>query len=176
MNSHCLAVDYKFATTQEDYEEKLAKIEVQKIGKPTMKSFEALRKDLQQVITRKLNTTLFPEGTTYGHMKLICEEDEYGSYIGNKNYAYSDPVPPEDYEVAITDTMTEVQRRAKEEELRRYQIEYNKYMATIKALCNAIAEAVNSEYIKKLGSKFRRNSSSGPFPGIFGPGVAGIIF
>ena len=83
MNSHCLAVDYKFATTQEDYKEKLAKIEVQKIGKPTMKSFEALRKDLQ-VITRKLKTTLFPEGTTYGHMVLICEEDEYGSYIGNK--------------------------------------------------------------------------------------------
>jgi hypothetical protein len=32
-------------------------------------------------------------------MVLICEEDEYGSYIGNDNYAYSDPVPPEDYGV-----------------------------------------------------------------------------
>jgi hypothetical protein len=27
-----------------------------------------------------------------------------------------------------------------------------------------------------LGSKFRRNSGSGPFSGIFGSGVAGIIF
>jgi hypothetical protein len=34
--------------------------------------------------------------------------------------------------------------------------------------------------IIKLGSKFRKNSGqnsgSGPFSGIFGPGVAGIIF
>jgi hypothetical protein len=72
-----------------------------------MKSFEALRKDLQ-VIACKLKTTLFPEGATYGHVVLICEEDEYGSYIGNQNYAYSKPVPPEDYGVAIIDIMTEV--------------------------------------------------------------------
>jgi hypothetical protein len=29
---------------------------------------------------------------------------------------------------------------------------------------------------KNLGSKFQRNSGSGPFSGIFGPGVTGIIF
>jgi hypothetical protein len=59
-------------TTQEDYEEKLAHIEVNHIGEPTMKTFEALRKDLQ-VIARKLKTTIFPEGMTYGFMVLICE-------------------------------------------------------------------------------------------------------
>ena len=43
-----------------------------------------------------------------------------------------------------------MQQRAKEEELRCYQIEYNKYMATLEALRNNIVKAINSQYIKKL--------------------------
>jgi hypothetical protein len=135
-------------TTQEDYEEKLAKIEVQRIGEPTMKSFEALRKDLQ-TIARKLKTTLFPEGAKFGFMVLICEEEEYGNYT-ESDYVYTDPVPPEEYAVAINDSMTELQRRAKEEDLRCYSIKYNKYLATLGALRAAIVEDVDSEYIEEL--------------------------
>jgi hypothetical protein len=43
-----------------------------------------------------------------------------------------------------------VQQQAKEEEFRCYQIEYNKYMATLEALRNNIVKAINSEYIEKL--------------------------
>jgi hypothetical protein len=71
-------------TTQEDYEEKLTNIEVTKIGEPTMKSFEALRKELQ-VIARKLKTTLFPSGMTYGFMVLI--------YVKKKSMANISKIP-----------------------------------------------------------------------------------
>jgi hypothetical protein len=136
-------------TTQEDYEERLTNIEVTRIGEPTMKSFEALRKELQ-AIARKLKTTIYPSGMTYGFMVLICEEEEYAKYIGDETFNFQDPVLPEEYSAAISESMTEVQRRAKEEELRRYQTEYNKYMATIGALRAAIASAVDAEYIEKL--------------------------
>jgi hypothetical protein len=133
----------------EDYEETLAKLTIERIGEPTMASFEALCKHLQP-IARRLKTTLYQEGSVFGFMVLICEEEEYASYIENPDFCYSDPSVPEEYSAAISDTMTDTQRRAKEEELRRYQIEYNKFLATQSALRNAIVDAIDAEYIEKL--------------------------
>ena len=96
-------------TTQEDYEEVLSKIEMKRIGEPTMKTYKSLRKDLK-VIAKRFKTGLFPKGTTFGPLVLICEEEEYGSYIGNKEFVYTDPVPPKEYGVTITGLMTELSR------------------------------------------------------------------
>lgn len=114
-----------------------------------MASFEALRKQLQP-IAGCLKTTLFPEGSVFGFMVLICEEEEYALYIYDPDSHYSNPSVPEEYSAAISDTMTDTQRWAKEEELRRYQIKYNKYLATQSALRNAIVKSVDAEYIEKL--------------------------
>jgi hypothetical protein len=59
MNSLCLAVDTM--TTQEDYDEKLAKIEVQKVGKPTMKSFDYCPQVEDNTVSRRHN--LWAHGT-----------------------------------------------------------------------------------------------------------------
>jgi hypothetical protein len=48
-------------STQEDYEEKLAKIEVQKVGKPTMKSFDYCPQVEDNTVSRRRN--LWAHGT-----------------------------------------------------------------------------------------------------------------
>jgi hypothetical protein len=45
-----------------------------------------------------------------------------------------------------------------------------------RVLCHTQCPAIITPQAKILGSKFWRNSGSGPFSGIFGRGVAGIIF
>ena len=148
-------------TTQEDYEEVLEKITVEPIGIPSMASYEALRKSLQ-AIARKLKTSLFPRGADFGHMALICEEEEYATYIGG-DFQYEDPQSPEDFAVSLPSPQNEDQRKTNEKKLDRYTIDYNKYLATQNVLRAAIVGAVDEEYILKLKNPLLEYDLEQPF-------------
>jgi hypothetical protein len=137
-------------STQEDFEAILASKTVSKInGDPTMKSYETLLEELKSIATR-LKTNLFPMGQKYGFLALICDDHEYGDHVEDDGYIYKEPTPPEDYDTTIDATMTETQRKTREEQHKRYIVDYNKYLAVSNVLRENIVEAVNDEFIEAL--------------------------
>lgn len=136
--------------TQEEFEAKLENITVTPMnGEPTMKSYETLVNELKPIAI-KLKTTLFAKGHKYGFLATICTEEDYASIIEDPNYKWMEPEEPEDYDSTITDDMTDVQRKQREEQHKRYKIEFNKYVAATNVLRARIIEAVEEEYIEKL--------------------------
>ena len=140
-------------STQEEYAKVLDMLKTVPTmdGDITMKSYEDLLSNLRPIAT-KLKTKIFPDGQKYGHLSLLTTDGEYASYIGDPLYRYKEPVPPSEYELLhpITDTMSEPQRKALETKTRRYEQEYNKFLATTEKLRDAIVEAVDEEHIEAL--------------------------
>eukprot|EP00956_Cyclotella_meneghiniana_P020521 scaffold36341_cov43-Cyclotella_meneghiniana.AAC.7 len=140
-------------STQEEYAKVLDMLKsVPRMdGDITMKSYEELLTNLRPIAT-KLKSNIFPEGQKYGHISLLTTDGEYASYIGDPLYRYKEPVPPSEYEIQnpITEAMTEPQRKAMETKTRRYEQEYNKFLATTEKLRDAIVEAVDEEHIEAL--------------------------
>lgn len=150
-------------TSEEEYAEILEKITVDPIGEPTMKTFDSLRKDLVR-LARKLPTSLFKGGKEFGHLVLICEEGEYADYIGeDEDFEYQDPPTPDEFEVVIPRGSSDEQVRAKEREVHRHNEDYNKFLATRKALANAIAGAVDEEYVEELRHELMEYDRCQPF-------------
>ena len=141
-------------STQEEYETILEKFTVNKVvGAPSMQSYETLIEELQP-IAKKLKNTIFPGGREYGCLALICEDHEYGDYLELDSYVYTDPVPPEMHPAAVVnESMSDVQREANKETLKRYTTDFNKVLATQNVLRQAIVEAVDEEYIEARGVK-----------------------
>ena len=140
-------------STQEEYAKVLDMLKTvpRMDGDITMKSYEELLTNLRPIAT-KLKSNIFPEGQKYGHLSLLTTDGEYASYIGDPLYRYKEPVPPSEYEIQnpITEAMTEPQRKAIETKTRRYEQEYNKFLATTEKLRDAIVEAVDEEHIEAL--------------------------
>ena len=140
-------------STQEEYAKVLDMLKsVPRMdGDITMKSYEELLTNLRPIAT-KLKSNIFPEGQKYGHLSLLTTDGEYASYIGDPLYRYKEPVPPSEYEIQnpITEAMTESQRKAIETKTRRYEQEYNKFLAITEKLRDAIVEAVDEEHIEAL--------------------------
>ena len=129
-----------------------------------MKSYETLIEELQP-IAKKLKNTIFPGGREYGCLALICEDHEYGDYIELDGYVYTDPVPPEAHPAAvINESLSDVQRDANKDIIKRYIIDYNKVLATQNVLCQAIVQAVDEEYyIEALKKPVIKFDSVAPF-------------
>jgi hypothetical protein len=137
-------------STQEEFEAKLDSMTVSTIvGEPTMKSYENLINELKPIAI-KLKTSLFPKGQKYGFLATITTEDDYASIIDDTTYRWTEPEEPEDYDSTITDEMTDTQRKQREEQHKRYKVEYNKYIAATNVLRARIVDAIEEEYIEKI--------------------------
>jgi hypothetical protein len=124
--------------TQEEFEAKLENITVTPIVKEL------------KPIAIKLKTTLFAKGHKYGFLATICTKEDYASIMEDPNYKWMEPKEPEDYDSTITDDMTAVQRKQREEQHKHYKIEFNKYVTATNVLRERIIDAVEEEYIEKL--------------------------
>lgn len=139
-------------TTLEEFEAKLEGMPVTTIvGKPTMKSFERLVAELKP-IARKLKTNLFQKGLKYGFLCVLCSDEDYGTIISDHSFRFHEPEEPEDYDPAITDSMSDAQRREREEQHKKYAIaiEHTKYLAVTNVLRNKLIAAIEDEYLEKL--------------------------
>jgi hypothetical protein len=136
---------------QADIGEEVRKETVTKIhGQPTNKDLTILKKELIAILA---NIPTMLEGGNHGHTGIIVEQ---ARYLLMARVIFTNPVNPGTYPVSVPGNAAAGVRARAEAEHKEFVKEYKTFQGVIQATKDIILEAVDHEYLLKIGDKIFR--------------------
>jgi hypothetical protein len=121
--------------------------------KPTAVDIDTLERELAK-IAAPYKTTLIPGGARHGHLGCIISDEAYAAIITQPGWTLEEPEEPSAYNPGITNAMTDVVRKRRENLWAKLKEDYERYLGVQEGMRILIEGVCGSQHLRAMTDEY----------------------